>query len=300
MIKNRLTLKQLEALVCVADTGTFRKAARILGTTQPNVSVRIAAIEKTLGVTVMHRDAGSIVLTDKGQDILAAARDVLRATETLVSVAGRRDLVEDRLRLGVTELVASLWLHRFLRALKSTYPAVRVELTVDMSYEIENLLSEGQLDLAIQTAPFRTKSKAEIPVGQYQYTWVSTPDLCAGLPQTPGLADIFKVGILTHGKHTLASVGLRKALTDNNLSVDRIVHSNSLTAALNMAVDGMGIALLPRELCKTALDAGHLIEITNTWSPEPLHFFARYDADRAPHFVKDAAMLAPHIAQGAV
>ncbi|MGR3638602.1 helix-turn-helix domain-containing protein, partial [Alterinioella nitratireducens] len=66
MISNTLTLKQLEALVWVADLGSFRKAAAHLGTTQPNISARIAALEATLGFSLMARDAGSVEMTPRG------------------------------------------------------------------------------------------------------------------------------------------------------------------------------------------------------------------------------------------
>ena len=296
MIRNQITLKQLEALVAVADMGTFRKAATGLGTTQPNVSVRIAAMEETLGVVLMHRDAGSVRLTEKGAEILAAARDVLRSTETLLDVAKRRDLIDDRLRLGVSELVASTWLHGFLRALRKNYPALRVELTVDLSFEIENRLSEGLLDLAFLSEPFRTRTTGLVPLGSSRYGWVASPDLATGLCATPDIASIYKVGILTHARHTNASKALDAFLDEQGLRPDMVVHSNSLTSCLNMAIDGMGVALLPRPLFSGPLSTDRLVEIDHSWEPDPLHFFARYDEKRAPQFVAEAAALSAKVA----
>jgi DNA-binding transcriptional LysR family regulator len=63
MIKSRITLKQLEAFAYVVDSGTFRAAAAALGTTQPNISARITALETALKVTLLIRDAGSVRLT---------------------------------------------------------------------------------------------------------------------------------------------------------------------------------------------------------------------------------------------
>jgi DNA-binding transcriptional LysR family regulator len=297
MIKNKFTLKQLEAFVYVADFGTFRKAATALGTTQPNVSVRIAALEETLGVVLMHRDAGSVRVTEKGQEVLAASREVLRATEALLEVADRRDLVSERLRLGVTELVASTWLHKFLRAFRKIYPNVRVELTVDLSVEIENHLSAGQLDLALQTEPFRTKMSGSVALGSHDYGWVTTPKMAAGLDGVCDIADVFERGILTHGKHTLASVSLRRHVEEQGLRSDAITHSSSLTSTLHMAVDGMGVALLPRQLYAEQVARGQLVEVKCTWMTEPLRFFARYDAARAPLFTAQAAALSAGIAQ---
>lgn len=63
MIKSQLTLKQLEAFAFVVDSGTFRAAASALGTTQPNISARITALETALDVILLIRDAGSLRLT---------------------------------------------------------------------------------------------------------------------------------------------------------------------------------------------------------------------------------------------
>ena len=89
MIKSRITIKQLEAFVLVVDTGTFRKAAAALGTTQPNVSARISALEKSLGVVLMHRDAGSVRLTKTGETLVEAARQVILAGEAFLEQANR-------------------------------------------------------------------------------------------------------------------------------------------------------------------------------------------------------------------
>ena len=66
MISSTLTLKQLEALIWVADLQSFRKAAEHLRTTQPNISARIAALEEALGQSLLVRDGGTIKPTGAG------------------------------------------------------------------------------------------------------------------------------------------------------------------------------------------------------------------------------------------
>ncbi|OAN76645.1 hypothetical protein A8B78_03005 [Jannaschia sp. EhC01] len=288
MIKSRITLKQLEAFVCVVDAGTFRKAASILGTTQPNISTRIAALESVLGTVLMHRDAGSVRVTEKGTALLAAARKVLLAGEAFLEVADRHDLIEDRLRLGVTELVACTWLHDFLRAFKGLYPGVRVELDVNLSAEIEKDLIAGQLDLALQTGPFGRQMDGSLPLGTYPYCWVVAPSLTP--PAT--FAALFDGPVISHGRHTRASVGLADAARARGLAVNQIVHSSSLTSCVAMAVDAMGPALLPRQMVMDDIAQARLTEFTCEWLPDTLDVFARFDPNRTPHFVRAAAELA--------
>lgn len=293
MIANSINLKQLEAFVAVVDHGTFRGAARHLGTTQPNISSRIATLERQLDVVLMHRDAGSISLTEKGAQLLVSARDVLRTAEKFVEDAQRRDLIADRLRLGVTELVACTWLHDYLRALNAQYPAVTVDLDVNLSQQIEMDLVEGRVDLALQTAPFSAEFDANLPLGTYGYEWVACPALFL---EKPTLAEIFAGSVLTHAKNTLISNQLRDAAVARGLRADAVIHSSSLTSSLQMAVDGMGIALLPTALTAPCVAAGDLQVLDCDWLPKPLEFFARFDPKRAPRFVNAAAELAKVVA----
>lgn len=296
MIKSQLTLKQLEAFVFVADFGTFRKAATALGTTQPNISVRIAALEETLGTILMHRDAGTIRLTEKGIELLAASRSVLRAAETVLKVAERTEMIQERLRLGVTELVASTWLHDFLRALKQAYPAVRVELTVNLSQELLQDLDAYQLDLAILNDVPASVPSEKITLGDYRYGWIATPDMVQELGARPKPLAMFTYPVMTHGRKTKASHALAEFAKREKLPTTQIVHSSSLTACLHMALDGMGIALLPQQLYKDRLASGELSEVDIGWLPDPLAFFAIYDKERAPIFVRDGAEIAARIA----
>lgn len=109
----------------------------MLGTTQPNIATRIAALEAMLGVVLMHRDAGSVRVTDKGTELLDAACKILDAGEEFLEIAGRHDLIEDLLRSGVTEIAACTWLHDYLRAFKAMYPAVWVELDMNLLVELK-------------------------------------------------------------------------------------------------------------------------------------------------------------------
>ncbi|WP_299899377.1 LysR family transcriptional regulator [uncultured Ruegeria sp.] len=299
MIKSRITIKQLEAFVLVVDTGTFRKAAAALGTTQPNVSARISALEKSLGVVLMHRDAGSVRLTKTGETLVEAARQVILAGEAFLEQANRRDLIRERMRLGVTELIACTWLHDFLRAFRASYASVSVELEVDLSREIDRGLVSGQLDLALQTAPFSSELRGTIPLGSYSYVWVATPEMAQGIGGNIGLADLFAHPVLTHARHTVAVRELAEIADNNGLSRDRVVHSSSLASCLPMAVDGMGIALLPRAIVQEAVAEGRLVELNCDWTPSPLQVFARYDDRRVPRFVRYAAELARLTAEAA-
>ena len=290
-----ITLKQLEAFVWIADLGSFRAAAERLNTTQPNISARIAALEGTLNVTLMERDAGSVRLTARGRDLLDHARAVLREGEALITASGAVGLFDGTLRLGVTEMIVHSWLRDFLRAFRARFPKISVELTVDMSAKLEEELAGHRIDLALQNGPFSRVATGTAPLGLYPLVWVAAPALELEGRLTPG--DLAAHPVLTHARGTRQYAQVAEHFRAEGQAV-RLVPSSNLAAGMQMAVQGMGVAALPAAMVARELAGGDLVRLDYGWVPEALDFAARYDARTAPGFVATAAGIAQEVARG--
>lgn len=286
-----LTLKQLDAFVRVVDLASFRRAAERLATTQPNISARIAALEAALGAPLLLREGGSVRPTVRGERLLVHARRVLNERDALIEAAQRSQLADGVLKLGVTELIANTWLSAFLSAFAERYPNVIVELTVELSRSLDAELAERVLDLTFQNAPFQRATSGEVSLGEYPLTWVAAPTLSLGEPARLDDATLARVPVLTHARDS----ALYRELAEHPTRM-RLVPSSHLTACLQMAIGGMGVTALPRALLHEALASGRLREVQHDWTPAPLTFYARFDAERAPALVRDAAELAASIA----
>jgi DNA-binding transcriptional LysR family regulator len=291
----RFNLKQLEAFVWVADLQSFRRAAERLNTTQPNISARIAGLEQALGTTLMTRDAGSVRLTGKGQDLLSHARHVLDATDALIVATDQKALIEGTLRLGVTEMIVHTWLRTYLRKLKEVYPRLTVELTVDFSVNLEKGLAERTLDLALQNEPFSRLASGQVEIGAYALVWVASPNLGLSIAQT--VETLAAQPILTHARDTRLYEEIAAHFGPRRDLAPRLVPSTNLATCQMMTIDGMGIAALPLAMVANDLATGSLMQLQYNWAPKPLRFFARYDAERAPRVVAEAAAIAVQIAQ---
>jgi len=293
----KFNLKQLEAFVWVADLGSFRKAADRLNTTQPNISSRIATLENSLDVVLMERDAGSVRLTSKGQEILDHARSVLRASDNLIEAANKDNLHNGVLRLGVTEMIASTWLWEYLRTLKEHYPNITVELTINISANLEKDLFERAIDLAFQSGPFNRQTSGNIELDVYPFIWICSPKLPLPKNSRIKLADLTQYPVLTHARGTIpydevaAHFAARRDLTI------RLVPSSNLSACIHMAIDGYGSTTVPAAMVFKELKKGELCQIDYPWTPASLNFFARYDIEKSPEFVERAAELAAEVAK---
>ena len=292
---SQITLKQLEAFVQVAKLESFRKAARALNTTQPNISSRISKLEEQMGQVLLKRSSSSVSPTHSGKQLLEKAQTVLLAVDDLMETSGTNTLFEGSLRVGVTEIVAHSWLGQFLNTFSEAFPNVTLELRVDLSENLTTALADNEIDLALQNGPFKTQSENPIQLGSYAMTWVASPSFKAA--SDPLEKDnLAKQTILSHSRDTLPFAQLEehfKAVSD----AVHLVPSNSVTACLEMTRQGIGVACLPAAIVKSELKQGTLVELNYEWVPDSLYFEARYNPDFAAHYIKEAANIAADASQ---
>src|ERR1700712_2837403 len=87
---NRPSIRQLESLVAVADAKSFRKAAIVLGLSQPALSASVAAAEQLLGVQVFERDRRAVLITPAGEEVVGRARLALARVDAARGGGGGR------------------------------------------------------------------------------------------------------------------------------------------------------------------------------------------------------------------
>ncbi|MCJ8308144.1 MAG: LysR family transcriptional regulator [Hyphomicrobiales bacterium] len=292
-----INFKQIEAFVWVADLRSFRRAADRLNTTQPNISTRVSNLEDTLGIKLMERDAGSVRLTSKGKQMLEEARNILRSAERFIDTAGRASQVAGTIKIGVTEMIANTWLRLFLRAVKEQYPQLSIELVVDLSANLKPQLHSRAIDIAFQNGPFRRKTSGSEDLGRFPFIWVGSPELPITGMKSPSKADMQAMPILAHSRDAVQYSEMESHFGSATGGSTKLTSSSSISPCLHMAIEGMGITVLPAAMAQPYIADGRLKVIDYAWVPKPLEFLARYDASTASATVGKIALLARDIAQ---
>jgi LysR family hydrogen peroxide-inducible transcriptional activator len=147
-----MDVRQLNALVAVADHGTFSAAARALHTVQSNVSTHIARLERELGVTLFDRAGGT--LTEEGRAVVDRARRIQSEMEALVAdVAAVNHEVAGTVRSGIIGTTARWLVPDLLEAMAATYPKVRPVLVDATTTSLVPQVVAGPLDMAVVALP---------------------------------------------------------------------------------------------------------------------------------------------------
>ncbi|MCU0267937.1 MAG: LysR family transcriptional regulator [Acidimicrobiales bacterium] len=147
-----MDLRQLHALVAVADHGSFSAAARALHTVQSNVSTHVARLEREIGATLIDRASGT--LTPEGELVVTRARRIHAELDALAAdLASLHDEIAGRVRMGSIGTTARWLLPPLMAEMSQRHPRVRVVVIDATTSSLLPQLGEGDLDLAVVNLP---------------------------------------------------------------------------------------------------------------------------------------------------
>src|SRR3984957_1739884 len=145
-----MELRQFAYFEAVVRHGGFSRAAEQLHVAQPAVSAQIRRLEQELGTALLERTTRRVRLTPAGELVLARARRELSQVE-----GARADLAElttvprGQLRVGATQLLASVDLPRTLAGFPRRYPGVTIALRTGLIADLLADLDAGRIDTAL-------------------------------------------------------------------------------------------------------------------------------------------------------
>jgi LysR family hydrogen peroxide-inducible transcriptional activator len=237
-------LKQLNALLAVADHGSFSAAARALHTVQSNVSTHVARLEGEVGATLIDRASGS--LTPDGEVVAARARRIQAELEAMVSdLASLDSEIAGGVRVGVIGTTARWLVPRLVEAMAERHPKVAVVVVDATTTSLLLQLTTGRLDLAVINLPiddpdvdtarlFDEDRLLVVPEGHplFERERLTLTDL-AGEP------------LLLEPKGTAFRDHLDRQCTDAGIELTPQAEVDGMRLLASLAFQGFGAALLP-------------------------------------------------------
>lgn len=147
-----MDLRQLSAIVAIADHGSFSAAAEALQTVQSNVSAHVKKLERELSCVLVDRGTGQ--LTEAGELVVARSRRVQGELDAMLSdvLALTRD-VAGTVRIGIIGTTARWLVPQLMRVAPLRYPQLRLVFVESTTTRLDSQLATGQVDLAVLNLP---------------------------------------------------------------------------------------------------------------------------------------------------
>jgi LysR family hydrogen peroxide-inducible transcriptional activator len=239
-----MDLRQLAALVAVAENRSFSAAADALHTVQSNVSTHIARLEKELGVQLVDRQSGQ--LTDEGQAVVDRARRIAAELDALVSdVAALRDEVVGTVRCGVIGTTARWLVPPLVQTLAEEYPKVRLIVYEATSVNLEPRLANSQLDLAVVNLPLPGDDLMGRLLFDEDLVLVLDHDHPLAAHDTVKMADLDGVALLLPAPGTSLRDDIDRAAAESGIVLLPKAELDGVRLIASLTFDGHGPAILP-------------------------------------------------------
>jgi DNA-binding transcriptional LysR family regulator len=239
-----MELRQLAALVAVADHGTFSAAADALQTVQSNVSNHVARLEKELGAQLVDRQAGQ--LTTEGEAVVERARHIAGEVNALVAdIAALRHEVVGIVRLGMIGTTARWLLPRLLERLSEKHPLVHLIVVDSGSATLEPQLASGRLDLCVVTLPLPGADLVGRPLFDEDLVLVVSPGDPLHQRSEVTMADLDGVPLLLPAPGTAFRGEIDRAATDAGITLVPKAELDGVRLIASLTFDGHGPAILP-------------------------------------------------------
>jgi DNA-binding transcriptional LysR family regulator len=244
----------------VAEAGSFTHAGQVLNLSQSAVSRQISALENSLNVTLFHRHARGLILTEQGELLFRTARDVFsRLAMTEAQLTESKDKPKGSLRVTTTVALGTVWLTPRMREFLDIYPDVSVELLLD---DRELDLGMREADVAIRMMPPRQRELVQrhlMTVRVFIYGSKSYIER-HGCPRT--IDDLDNHRLIAVGEDPRApaptSLWLLKVGARRERPRRAVLSVNNMFAVMRAAQAGVGLAALPSYLVQ---GEGDLVQV---------------------------------------
>ncbi len=175
MITN-IPMDLLRTFTTIADSGSFSRAADIVGRTQSAVSMQVKRLEEIIENPLLKRDSRNIKLTANGRTLLNYARKILKLNEEAVSVLKQPEL-NGWVNIGLPDDYATRFLPEILAGFSRTHPKVQVEVTCESSHQLLERMQRRELDLAMITSATAEIENCTL-LRQDPMVWVTSDQHC--------------------------------------------------------------------------------------------------------------------------
>jgi DNA-binding transcriptional LysR family regulator len=258
-----IRLEDMWLFAQVAAARSFTAAARISGVPKQTLSRRVAALERELGVQLLHRTTRRLHLTDAGAAYAARCAEVVQlAAEANRAASDGQDVPRGTLRITADPVFGEAFLTDLVVDYARAWPEVRID--VALTRRRVDLLEEG-FDVAFRVGHLDDALLSGQALGPARVRYCASPAYLArrGAPRVP--EDLSAHDCLVVSEGAPVRWPFRGAEGPRAVPVSGRLTVTSFSMARAAAVGGLGIAIFPEFACAEDVRHGRLVPVLDEW-----------------------------------
>ncbi|OYQ91264.1 LysR family transcriptional regulator [Citrobacter freundii] len=280
----RENFNDLTAFIAIAREKNFTKAAAQLGVSQSALSHSLRTLETRLGVRLLTRTTRSVSLTDMGEILLSDLGPYIDGIhEKLNSFRELNEKPSGTIRISAADYSINTILWPKLRTLIKEYPEVTLELIDD--YSLTDIVA-NRFDAGVRFGEQITNGMVSVRIGpDVKFTVIGSPNYFENrtLPTHPQELiehTCINLRFPTHGN--LYIWEFEKDGKKENIKASGQLVFGRIYQALDAAIEGCGLAHVPRDIAEKHIERGDLISVLDDWCPYWDGYYLYYPSRRQP------------------
>ena len=259
-----MEFSQLEAFLEAANRGSFRRAADALYLSQPSVSARVQTLESEVGVTLFHRTARGVRLTDMGRTFLPFAQRSMetlrRGREVLESV---RQTSAGILNMATARVIGTYVLPETLQKFQQLYPDANLHIKVGGSSDVLQMVVDEEVQLGL--ARFMQHPDVDaLHLYDEEAVLVVHPGHSFTKTRVAAMSQVAQEPLIVYDPGDPGSSYfqfINRVCRDAGVTAKVEMNLDSVEAAKNMVRLGLGVSFLPRSAVRREVEFESLILI---------------------------------------
>ena len=255
---------KINTLLTLISAGSYTKAARLLSLTQPAVSHQMRLLEEEYGIKLFYSGRKALKLTPEGEVLVKYARRLVALDDKARRAIddARRNI--RRFTVGITTTLGEYLVSQIFSNYCAEHPEVSINFVTDTINNIYEMLSLGQVDLAIV--------EGGLPREGYTSVLLDTDYLCLVVgPQHPfahresvSLQELKKERFVLRsanaGTRTLFESHLRR-LGEDISAFNIIIETDNITTIKELVNSGLGVTIMANSACREEASRGRLVVV---------------------------------------
>lgn len=246
-----MEISQLRAVLAIAKSHSFSRAAQELYLSQSTLSLQVAKLEKELGVTLFYRTTRTVHLTEAGEEFVKSAGDILRNIRLLSqNMSAYGGLMRGTLTIGAISSLEAIHFSEMLASFYSLYPSLNIDLQEEGSITLIEMLRSHRIAQAFVVVddPALYPDLHFTYLGRDEYHLAVSRLHRLARRKTVEIADLENENLITHQGANGINAILDNAFQHAGVEPNVICRSSIPTIGFSLIEAGIGVGFFPAEI----------------------------------------------------
>ncbi|CUI06579.1 LysR substrate-binding domain-containing protein [Massilia antarctica] len=242
-----MELRQLRYYVAIVDHGSLSRAALVLHVAQPALTQQLRRLEDDLGAQLLHRSAQGVLTTDAGkvfyEHALAILKQVGDARSAVIQSTTRPS---GSVTLGLPHSISGALALPLLMAARNTYPEITLQLTEELSGNLNEQLKSGRINLAVLFDDGQLGAFASSALVEEELSFICRTGSAFSPPgERVALADALATTLILPAQQQGVRPRIENVAREAGLQLSHVIEINSIAILKSAILADMGATILP-------------------------------------------------------